>query len=219
MWSQYTMPFSPDAVDDLLVKCHRRCCICHRFCGIKMETDHIVQKGKGGRDTINNAIALCFECHAEVHLYNDKHPRGRKYHPNELRRHKKQWLQICKRFPHALSEPLKEAGGGPLSGLLTELEFNLLLFGVWGCPFDTYQFQRSVSDGILSLLDDSLKNKIMLTYALIKNANHQMETTSRLHPSDFAAAMRELTTTRLLKDLHETIRGTTQKLSEFLAQK
>ena len=66
-----------------------------------------------------------------------------------------------------LSEPLGQTDGGPLSGMLTELEFNLLLMrtsmlgtsvwsgtSMWGCPFEIYQFQRAVSDGILSLLDD-----------------------------------------------------------------
>ena len=226
------MPFPQAAVDDLLAKCHRRCCVCHRFCGIKIETDHIVQKGKGGRDTINNAIALCFECHAEVHLYNDKHPRGRKYHPNELKRHKKQWLQTCKRFPHMLSEPLGQTDGGPLSGMLTELEFNLLLMrtsmlgtsvwsgtSMWGCPFEIYQFQRAVSDGILSLLDDSLREMIMHTYADIKNVNHQLEITSRLHPSDREASYRQITTMSLTINLLESIQQTIQKLCDFLAQK
>ena len=31
-----------------------------------METDHIVQAADGGLDTIDNAIPVCFECHAEI---------------------------------------------------------------------------------------------------------------------------------------------------------
>lgn len=213
------MPFPTKAVDDLLAKCHRRCCICHRFCGIKIETDHIVQEGDGGGNNIDNAIALCFECHAEVHLYNDKHPRGRKYHPYELKRHKKQWLEICKRFPHVLSEPLQHADGGPLSGLLTELEFNHLLINVWGCPFEAYQFQRAVSDGILSLLDDSLRETIMRTYASIKNVNHQLETLSQLHPTEIETNIRKLATSQLIVNIDESILKTIQKLGNFLAQK
>lgn len=38
-----------------------------------METDHIIPDGQGGSNTIDNAIPLCFECHAKVHLYNDKY--------------------------------------------------------------------------------------------------------------------------------------------------
>jgi len=89
------MPFKQEEVDDLLVSCHRKCCICHRFCGVKIETDHMLPKSKNGTDSIENAIPICFECHAEIHLYNNKHPRGRKYHTKELRKHKKQWLEIC----------------------------------------------------------------------------------------------------------------------------
>jgi hypothetical protein len=75
-------------VEILLAACHRRCCICHRFCGVKIETDHIEQAAEGDSDKIENAIPVCFECHAEIHSYNDKHPRGRKFTPDELRHHK-----------------------------------------------------------------------------------------------------------------------------------
>ena len=82
------MAFDRAEVSKLLAKCHRRCCICHNFCGVKIETDHIIPAGDGGSDKIENAIPLCFECHAEAHSYNNKHPRGRKYLPDELLLHK-----------------------------------------------------------------------------------------------------------------------------------
>ncbi len=91
--------FPKDKVVDLLVACHRRCCICHRYCGVKMETDHILPKAEGGTSDIDNAIAVCFECHAEIHSYNPKHPRGRKFRTEELRKHKEQWLELCKTRP------------------------------------------------------------------------------------------------------------------------
>src|SRR5437667_10679432 len=90
------MPFSRDEVANLLAACHRRCCICHRFGGFKMETDHITPKAEGGTDEIDNAIPVCFECHAEIHLYNPAHPRGRRYTPDELRAHRDQWLELCR---------------------------------------------------------------------------------------------------------------------------
>jgi hypothetical protein len=98
-------------------------------------------------------------------------------------------LQICKKFPHTLSEPLEHADGGPLTGLLTELEFNHILHTILGCPFETYQFQRAVSDGILSLLDDTLRDKIMRIYANMKYVNYQLETLLKLPPSDFGAGL------------------------------
>ena len=96
------MPFKKEEVSVLLAKCHRRCCICHRVCGIKIETDHIISKDDGGCDDIENAIPLCFECHAEVHLYNIRHRRGRKYTSNKLQRHKEQWINICETTPSIL---------------------------------------------------------------------------------------------------------------------
>jgi 5-methylcytosine-specific restriction endonuclease McrA len=59
------MPFKKAEVANLLAKCRRRCCVCYRFCGIKIETDHMIPEGEGGSNDIDNAIPLCFECHAE----------------------------------------------------------------------------------------------------------------------------------------------------------
>ena len=215
------MTFPQKAVNILLAKCHRRCCICHRFCGVKIETDHIVQEADGGSNKIENAIALCFECHAEVHLYNDRHPRGRKYHPDELKLHKTQWLEICKKSGHRLSEPLEHTDGGPLSGLVTELEFNRRLTDMnsntWGCPLVSQQFQRAVSDGILSLLDDSLREMIMDTYAQIRTLNNHQEIYSKLHPSDTEAHNRAEKITHLTPEVSKSIQETIQKLDDFLA--
>jgi hypothetical protein len=93
-------------------------CICHRFCSVKIETDHILPAAEAGPDTIDNAIPVCFECHAEIHGYNDKHPRGRKFTPDELRHHKKQWLELCKTKPEMLLQATREAGVGPFQALI-----------------------------------------------------------------------------------------------------
>src|SRR5947209_7202504 len=118
------MGFNRAEANQLLAQCHRRCCICHRICGIKMELDHIVPQGESGSDEIENAIPVCFECHAEIHLYNDKHPRGRKYRPDELRQHKKQWLEICQNSPQVLINARGPEDVGPLQALVDELDFN-----------------------------------------------------------------------------------------------
>lgn len=143
------MPFDRDEVADLLAKCRRHCCICYRFCGIKIETDHITPKGEGGSDRIENAIPLCFECHAEVHLYNDKHPRGRRYTATELKQHKEQWLDICNRRPDVLLQGLGHTDSGALSALISELEFNLTSAD-FQIPFETREFYNAISNGILS---------------------------------------------------------------------
>lgn len=58
-----------------------------------MEIHHIHPKGKGGEDTFENAIPLCFDCHCDAGHYNSKHPKGIKFSPEELRKHKERWFQ------------------------------------------------------------------------------------------------------------------------------
>ena len=144
------MPFPRKDIEALLVECHRRCCICHRFCGVKIETDHILQPPEGGLDTVENAIPVCFECHAEIHSYNDKHPRGRKFTTDELKRHKQQWLELCKNKPEMFLHAARETDVGPLQALIDELEFNLRVSehtepDALGCLFLEEQFPKSGS--------------------------------------------------------------------------
>ena len=93
------MAFSRDVKEQLLVKCHRHCCICHESSGNKMEVHHIIPEEQDGENTEENGIPLCFKCHAEVEAYNSKHPKGNKFTPSELKKHKKQWFDICKNPP------------------------------------------------------------------------------------------------------------------------
>jgi hypothetical protein len=53
------MGFKPTDADELLVACHRRCCICHRYCGIKIELHHIEPRRGGGlREVFPNLAAI-----------------------------------------------------------------------------------------------------------------------------------------------------------------
>lgn len=170
--------FKQEEVQQLLVLCHRRCCICHRFCGSKIEIDHINQKSEGGSDDIDNAIPVCFECHAEIHSYNDKHPRGRKFRPEELRGHKKQWLDICDKKPEILLKASRNSDVGPLQSLIDELEFNLKItdypgfqYQDHGCLFKDNQFQRAIQEGVISILIENLKSLILEAYVAMGSAN------------------------------------------------
>jgi HNH endonuclease len=159
--------FKQSDVDDLLVQCHRRCCICHRFCGFKIETDHIDPSATSGNDEIENAIAVCFECHAEIHSYNDQHPRGRKYRAAELRKHKEQWLAICGERPEVLAKVSREGDVGPLQALIDELEFNLAVSqnpNFLGSPFIEDQFKRAIQYGAIAILRDDLRSAVMIAY-------------------------------------------------------
>jgi hypothetical protein len=93
------MSFPRSVRDDALSRCQRSCCICHIFCGSKIECHHIVQPQEGGEDSIDNCIPLCFDCHADVKAYNPKHPRGTSYSTSELRKHRDNWYTFCANNP------------------------------------------------------------------------------------------------------------------------
>ena len=82
------MGFPKSVADEVLVRCGRHCCICGKFAGTKIELHHIKQVADGGDDSIDNCIALCLECHAEVQSYNSHHPKGRKFTEKELKGHR-----------------------------------------------------------------------------------------------------------------------------------
>lgn len=174
------MPFKRDEVSSLLVRCHRRCCICHRFCGVKIETDHIVPTEERGTDDIDNTISVCFECHAEIHSYNDKHPRGRKFLPDELRAHKEQWLRICAERPDVLVGAVRDADVGPLQALIDELDFNAAVaaegdFHKQGSKFHERQFLRAIHEESVSLLLDSIKTPLLEAYRAMGAANSAID--------------------------------------------
>ncbi len=183
------MEFDPEGASELLAACHRRCCVCHRFCGIKMELDHIEQRADQGSDKIDNAIPVCFECHAEIHLYNDKHPRGRKFRPRELRLHKKQWLSICKNNPLVLVDNPRVADVGPLHSLIDELEFNATVSSITdkcelGCLFEVRQFDRALQDGLISILEPEVRDSLYKCYHHLKRANQRLQRAVHAERSD-----------------------------------
>lgn len=91
------MGFPLNVAQRALISSGRCCCICHKFCGIKIELHHIKPKSERGLDTFENCIPLCFDCHAEVKAYNPKHPKGRKFTESELQSHRDNWYDIVKK--------------------------------------------------------------------------------------------------------------------------
>ena len=87
------MAFSEDIKTRTMVACGRCCCICHKFCGNNMEVHHIRARADGGTDTYDNAIPLCFDCHAEVRQYDPKHPKGIRFTEKELIQHRDNWYK------------------------------------------------------------------------------------------------------------------------------
>lgn len=90
------MGFSKKVKEDILVASARHCCVCHRYRWVKIEVHHINPKKQNGKDTFENAIALCFDCHSDAGHYFADHPKGVKFSPEELRKHKMEWFKIVK---------------------------------------------------------------------------------------------------------------------------
>jgi hypothetical protein len=85
------MAFSTKVRTDALVAAARHCCVCHRYKGVNVEVHHIIPVFEGGRDDADNAICLCFDCHADAGHYNPMHSRGTKLSPEELRIARESW--------------------------------------------------------------------------------------------------------------------------------
>ena len=99
------MGFPQSVKEKILVDTARHCCVCHRYKGVKVEVHHIGQEALGGANNYENAITLCFDCHADAGYYNPKHPRGIKFSPSELKRAKEQWIEmVCK---HDIQQPIE----------------------------------------------------------------------------------------------------------------
>ncbi len=91
------MGFPKGVKTRILVAAARHCCVCHRYKGVGVEAHHIIQEADGGPNTYENAIALCFDCHAAAGHYNSRHPRGTKFSPEELRLARKTWLEMVEK--------------------------------------------------------------------------------------------------------------------------
>lgn len=90
------MAFSEEIKIKAMIACGRCCCVCHKFCGNNMEVHHIKALAEGGQDIYENAIPLCFDCHAEVRQYDPKHPKGIKFTEKELIMHRDEWYRKVK---------------------------------------------------------------------------------------------------------------------------
>jgi hypothetical protein len=142
-----------------------------------MVTDHIVPTAEDGPDTYDNAIAVCFDCHAEIHHYNPAHPMGRRFRPDELKEHRDQWLDFCATNPAALAGLVPPAEGGALERLLNELMFNEHLAGAGrtAAVFEVAQFRRAIGDGTFTWLKSEQVSAVYHAYALISEINNRAQ--------------------------------------------
>jgi hypothetical protein len=88
------LEFPKSVRNQILIASARHCCICHRYKGVKVEVHHIKPEGSGGGNVYENAIALCFDCHADAGHYNPNHPRGTRISQEELIKARDSWFGI-----------------------------------------------------------------------------------------------------------------------------
>lgn len=185
-------------------------------------TDHIVPREEDGPDDIENAIPVCFECHAEIHSYNDKHPRGRKFLPEELRRHKEEWLRICRERPDALVAAPRDVDVGPLHALIDELELNATIAGqpgldVHGCLFRDDQLRRAISAGSIAMLREDIKAAVLAAYVAMGAANRLIEAAWQ-HPkggNDWAVGVNEAS--KRIREARPLVERAQAELLRFLS--
>ncbi len=159
-----------------------------------MELAHIKQRADSHDDNIDNAIPVCFECHAEIGLYDPRHPRGRRFNFDELRLHREQWLRICGEHPEVLLDGPVVSEAGTIERLIHEVEFDLDIAShsatkEFGCPFEITQFQRAVADGTYSILNDLLRAKLRSAYRYMSRANTFIAGFASTTPEENAGAM------------------------------
>jgi hypothetical protein len=106
--------FSKKDADELLVKVGRRCCICHKLHRVQLH--HIVPQAEGGSDDIDNAIALCPECHDEVHTRYAPGRVTRVYSVEELKAYKQKAIELVASGCFCVAAREEYSGGARAGG-------------------------------------------------------------------------------------------------------
>lgn len=149
-------------------------------------------------------------------MYNNEHPRGRKYTSEELKMHKEKWIELCQNSPQLFVHAPKYTDSGPLSSLITELEFNQRCSKLVESRFETSQFQRAMADGILSLVDEELHNMIMDTYSKLNLVNQRVLRLRRLSESSVEYRQERPRIESQYGQVESEIGETLRKLKEFI---
>jgi HNH endonuclease len=198
------MGFPAQVRDDALVACGRHCCICHEFCGIKMELHHIIQRAEDGEDTLENCIPLCLDCHADMRSYDHKHPKGIKYTPKELRRHRDNWYAKIKGSPgSSYNDQSRELDRKVFIMIKVELPYDGPIrflenhdFGapfklIWTDPLDA--FLHKGDDPSREFLDADLEGmRAKLLKDVYEFLNFMAYNTFSLRETDFQSVNKEL---------------------------
>ena len=169
-----SMSFPETAVAKLLADCKRHCCVCWRRCGFRIELHHIQPRSEGGSDDIENAIPVCFNCHAEIESAG---PRGRRFTQRKLKEHRRRWLELVASNPGVLIDAAqRQTETGPLEALHAELDFNGMALREGDLPpLAVLQFERATATNALSTLAQETRELIQRVYATSRLINYHLQ--------------------------------------------
>ena len=119
--------FPKEVVESILIKSRRHCAVCDSWCAQNIEIHHIDSPEDNSED---NAIPVCFDCHANIGHYNAKHPKGKKYTPSELRKLRDICFGKYSDTPPAMPEGKSDYGRGFHDGVIWA-EKTMALKDIW----------------------------------------------------------------------------------------
>ncbi len=162
------MPFSLAVRKEALVRSGRHCCICHRFVGLKIEVHHIEPEAIPSNNTIDNAISLCFDCHADMINYVPKHPKGTKYSFSDLKRHRDNWYsRLSSPLPYPICSKNYAADICVFKWIINQLPWSYSLRMIarfdprdgyqWGDMLNLISFLEQCGNPLYSFLDADLE--------------------------------------------------------------
>ena len=166
------MAFSQEIKIKAMIACGRCCSICHKFCGNNMEVHHIKHQSESGSDEFDNAIPLCFDCHAEVGQYDSSHPKGIRFTEKELQAHRDNWYKkVVDNQALTASPEYKDIDiitYNKLKGFLPKglIQFvRDIEFSGWSYKLGQFQplelFYESAEDPLLEYIDADLESQRM----------------------------------------------------------
>ena len=86
-----TKKFAPKVRQKCLLWCARHCCLCGKNCRLDIEIHHLEDALPVGKlNGIDNAIPVCYQCHADLERSKANSPRGSKYIIEELKARREQ---------------------------------------------------------------------------------------------------------------------------------
>ena len=160
------MSFPDSVAVEALTSCGRCCCICHKFCGTKIELHHIEQKAYGGEDSLENCIPLCFDCHSDMGKADPKHPKGKRYSIEELMKACSHYFDMTGRritFEYSLVSGVNDTDedAGELIALARPLCCHVNLIPV--NPIKERSYRHSAMDHIVKFKNILENNRINVT--------------------------------------------------------